>query len=115
MLMALLFALLGDMCFSAVIAYLLGRSQRIVSMAMHPYTLSAWLIFTSIFSFLSIISSYYGTPIGGALASTRIVGTLMGGIIGGPWVGLSVGIVGALHRYSLGGFTAPSDNSGSYP
>ena len=106
--MALLFALLGDMCFSAVIAYLLGRSRRIVSMAMHPHTPAAWLTFTSIFSLLSIISSYYGTHIGGALASTRIVGTLMGGIIGGPWVGLSVGIVGALHRYSLGGFTAPS-------
>jgi two-component system, LytTR family, sensor histidine kinase LytS len=106
--MFLLFALLGDMCFSAVIAYLLGRNRRIVSMAMHPDSVSAGVTFTIIFSLLSIISSYYGTNIGGALASTRIVGTLMGGIIGGPYVGLSVGIVSALHRYSLGGFTASS-------
>ncbi len=54
---------------------------------MHPYSLSAWALFTVIFSSLSIISSYYGTRIDGALASTRIVGTLMGGIIGGPYVG----------------------------
>ena len=106
--MSLLFPLLGDLCFSLVIAYLLGRNRRVLQMAENPYTLSAWLLFTTIFSLLSIISSYYGTPIGGALASTRIIGTLMGGIIGGPYVGLSVGIISALHRYSLGGFTAAS-------
>ncbi|MDD4722685.1 MAG: LytS/YhcK type 5TM receptor domain-containing protein [Acidaminococcaceae bacterium] len=106
--MQLLFALLGEMCISAMIAYLLGRSKKIMHYAMHPYSLSAWALFTVIFSSLSIISSYYGTRIDGALASTRIVGTLMGGIIGGPYVGLSVGIIGGLHRYSLGGFTALS-------
>lgn len=106
--MHLLFALLGEMCISAMIAYLLGRSKKIMYYAMHPYSLSAWALFTVIFSSLSIISSYYGMRIDGALASTRIVGTLMGGIIGGPYVGLSVGIIGGLHRYFLGGFTASS-------
>lgn len=106
--MSLLFQLLEDMCFSAIIAYLLGRNRRIMEMAINPYSFLPWLLFTLIFSLLSIISTYYGTQIGGALASTRIVGTLMGGIIGGPYVGLSVGIISALHRYSLGGFTAAS-------
>lgn len=106
--MSLLFSLLGDVCFSAVVAYLLGRNRRAMEMAMQPVSWYSWIMFTTVFSLLSIISSYYGTRIDGALASTRIVGTLMGGIIGGPWVGLSVGIIGALHRYNLGGFTAAS-------
>ena len=106
--MQLLFALLGEMCISAMIAYLLGRSKKIMHYALHPYSVPAWALFTVIFSSLSIISSYYGTRIEGALASTRIVGTLMGGLIGGPYVGLSVGIIGGLHRYFLGGFTALS-------
>lgn len=106
--MFLLFQLLGDMCVSAIVAYLLGRNKKIMQYAIHPYSIFAWGLFTTIFSLLAIISSYYGTAIGGALASTRIVGTLMGGIIGGPYVGLSVGIISALHRYSLGGFTAAS-------
>jgi len=106
--MALLFSLLGNVCFAAVVAYLLGRNPKAMAMAMQPVTWKSWTVFTVVFSLLSIISSYYGTRIEGALASTRIVGTLMGGIIGGPWVGLSVGIVGAIHRYSLGGFTAAS-------
>lgn len=106
--MALLFSLLGNVCFAAVVAYLLGRNPKAMAMAMQPVTWKSWTVFTLVFSLLSIISSYYGTHINGALASTRIVGTLMGGIIGGPWVGLSVGLVGAVHRYSLGGFTAAS-------
>lgn len=106
--MALLFSLLGNVCFAAVVAYLLGRNPKAMAMAMQPVTWKSWTVFTVVFSLLSIISSYYGTHINGALASTRIVGTLMGGIIGGPWVGLSVGIIGAVHRYSLGGFTAAS-------
>ncbi len=106
--MALLFSLLGNVCFAAVVAYLLGRNPKATAMAMQPVTWKSWTVFTVVFSLLSIISSYYGTHINGALASTRIVGTLMGGIIGGPWVGLSVGFVGGVHRYSLGGFTAAS-------
>ena len=106
--MELLFDLLGDVCISTVVAYLLGRNRKAMTMAMAPVTWKSWAVFTAVFSLLSIISSYYGTRLEGALASTRIVGTLMGGIIGGPWVGASVGLIGALHRYSLGGFTASS-------
>jgi hypothetical protein len=37
--MHLLFALLGEMCISAMIAYLLGRSKKIMYYAIHPYSL----------------------------------------------------------------------------
>lgn len=98
--------LLGNVCISAMVAYLLGRNKRFRQYIMAPLTLQSAVVFTVVCSLLAIISSYYGTRINGALASTRIVGVLMGGIIGGPWVGMATGIIGGLHRYSLGGFTA---------
>lgn len=106
--MELLFMLLGNVCITTMIAYLLGRSRTVQRWMLSPPTWQAGIFFTLVFSALSIVSSYYGTRISGALASTRIVGTLMGGIIGGPYVGLAVGLLGGLHRYSLGGFTAVS-------
>ena len=98
--------LLGNVCISAMVAYLLGRNKRFRQYIMAPLNLQSAGVFTVVCSLLAIISSYYGTRINGALASTRIVGVLMGGIIGGPWVGMATGIIGGLHRYSLGGFTA---------
>jgi LytS/YehU family sensor histidine kinase len=106
--MRLLFMLLGNVCIPAMVAYLVGRNKRFRQYILAPLTFRSALVFTAVCSFLAIISSYYGIRIYGALASTRIVGVLMGGIIGGPWVGLATGIIGGLHRYSLGGFTALS-------
>lgn len=41
-----------------------------------------------------------------ALANSRVVGVVSGGLLGGPWVGLGAGLIAGLHRVSLGGFTA---------
>ena len=60
----------------------------------------------AIFATLSIIGTYHGIPVEDALANTRLVGTLIGGIMGGPWVGGTVGVISGMHRYLLGGFTA---------
>lgn len=106
--MRLLFMLLGNVCIPAMVAYLVGRNKRFRQYILAPLTLRSAIVFTVVCGLLAIVSSYYGTRIHGALASTRIVGVLIGGIIGGPWVGLATGIIGGLHRYSLGGFTAAS-------
>lgn len=100
------FSLLSDMALIAMVAYLIGRSQYIVACVNKPTVFRHWLTLTSIFSLLSILGTYNGIPVEGALANTRLVGTLMSGIMGGPTVGLSVGIVSGLHRYLVGGFTA---------
>ncbi|WP_255505288.1 LytS/YhcK type 5TM receptor domain-containing protein [Lysinibacillus sphaericus] len=73
---------------------------------------NVWLII--IFSALSIVSSYTGIKIEGgsinplnqmihstinaeeAIANTRLIGVTIAGIFGGPLVGVSVGIIGAL-------------------
>lgn len=43
-----------------------------------------------------------------SIANTRIMGIEMGGLIGGPFVGIGAGLLAGIHRYSLGGSTALS-------
>ena len=31
---------------------------------------------------------------------------MIAGLVGGPWVGLGAGLIGGVHRYFIGGFTA---------
>ncbi|WHH60264.1 sensor histidine kinase [Petroclostridium sp. X23] len=61
-----------------------------------------------IFGSLGIIATYTGVPVKGALANFRAIGVVVGGILGGPWVGLGAGLVAGLHRWAIdiGGFTA---------
>ncbi|KXG43880.1 LytS/YhcK type 5TM receptor domain-containing protein [Tepidibacillus infernus] len=40
-----------------------------------------------------------------ALANSRVVGVAIGGLLGGPVVGLGAGLIAAVHRMLLGGFT----------
>ncbi|WP_426449011.1 LytS/YhcK type 5TM receptor domain-containing protein [Paenibacillus sp. S-38] len=41
-----------------------------------------------------------------AIANSRSVGVVIAGLLGGPWIGLLVGGLAGLHRFSLGGFVA---------
>ncbi|MCX7779783.1 MAG: histidine kinase [Negativicutes bacterium] len=98
--------LAGDMALLALVAYLIGRSKFIANCVSQPMNFRHWLALTSIFSVLAILGTYNGIPVEGAFANTRLIGTLMSGIMGGPLVGFSVGLVGGMHRYFVGGFTA---------
>ncbi len=42
----------------------------------------------------------------GAIANIRDLGPMIAGLVGGPIVGLGAGLIGGIHRYFLGGFTA---------
>ncbi|MDD4600831.1 Sensor histidine kinase BtsS [bioreactor metagenome] len=53
-------------------------------------------------NFLSVVD------IKGALANNRTTGIVLGGLLGGPLVGIGAGILGAIPRYFLGGFTMPA-------
>lgn len=60
------------------------------------------------FSGIAILGTYTGIPVRGALANTRVVGVFVGGLLGGPIVGISAGIIAGVHRWAIdiGGFTA---------
>ncbi|HWQ61719.1 MAG TPA: LytS/YhcK type 5TM receptor domain-containing protein, partial [Negativicutes bacterium] len=63
-----------------------------------------WMIL--VFGTISILGTNIGMPVGdGAIANTRAVGAIVGGLIGGPLVGTGTGLVAGIHRLFLGGAT----------
>ena len=58
------------------------------------------------FGLFGIVGTYWGIPIKGAIANSRVVGPAIAGIIGGPLVGGFAGLIAGVHRAWLGGFTA---------
>ena len=61
-----------------------------------------------IFGIYGIVGTYTGIPIKGAIANARVVGVFVGGLLGGPFVGILSGLIAGGHRYliDVGGFTA---------
>ncbi|WP_352399948.1 LytS/YhcK type 5TM receptor domain-containing protein [Anaerotignum sp.] len=66
------------------------------------------ILLAVIFGLISILSTYTGINVNGAIVNTRVIGVMSGGIIGGPVVGMGAALIGGLHRYffDVGGFTA---------
>ncbi|WP_333651806.1 LytS/YhcK type 5TM receptor domain-containing protein [Lacrimispora sp.] len=66
------------------------------------------IILILIFGSFSIFSTYIGYGIKGAIANTRIIGVMAGGVIGGPVVGIGAAVIGSIHRYmiDIGGFAS---------
>ncbi|SDZ33320.1 two-component system, LytT family, sensor histidine kinase LytS [Proteiniborus ethanoligenes] len=61
-----------------------------------------------IFGVFGIVGTYTGIPIQGAIANSRVMGVFVGGLLGGPIVGLLSGIIAGGHRVliDIGGFTS---------
>lgn len=66
------------------------------------------IILSLTFAIFGIIGTYSGTDVHGAIANTRIIGIMAGGILCGPFVGIVSGIIAGLHRfaYDIGGITS---------
>jgi len=65
------------------------------------------LIFIAIFGAFSIFGTYVGIPLAsGAIVNIRDFAPIMAGLLAGPLVGLGVGLIGGIHRFFVGGFTA---------
>ena len=63
------------------------------------------LLLTVVFGLFTLLGTYWGIEVKGAIANSRAIGAVVAGLIGGPWVGLGAGAIAGLHRWSLGGFT----------
>ena len=98
-------SLLQQMCVYLVFAYLLSKTPIFMPLlnisSRWEDKLSCYLIF----SMFCIMGSYFGLQYQDAIANTRAIGAVMGGLFGGPIVGLAVGMTGGIHRYFMGGFT----------
>ena len=104
--MPLAFELLQQTALIVAIAYLFSKSPALDYLTGATLQRRQLLILYVIFSSFSILGTYTGLPIQGAIANTRAIGAVLAGLIGGPVLGLSVGLTAGLHRFSLGGFTA---------
>jgi two-component system LytT family sensor kinase len=101
----LLLSLVQQMSVFLVIAYLFSKTPLFAPVANISLHLPHKILIYLVFSGFCILGTYFGQPIDDAIANTRAIGAVLGGLFGGPVVGTLVGLTGGLHRYSLGGFT----------
>lgn len=109
MMLFVLSNIINDMGFLIFIAYLLSRHRLFKQLATKQRSSAVEKVAMAlIFGGMGIVATYSGTPVGGAVANSRIVGVLVGGLIGGPWVGFGAGLVAGIHRwlYDIDGFTS---------
>ncbi len=102
---ALVIPLLKNICVIVVIAYLITRTRHFSEVLDKKFTWKNQAILIAIFGGFSIFGTYSGIEIFGAIANVRDLGPMIGGLACGPFVGIGAGIIGAIHRITLGGFT----------
>lgn len=101
--------LINNLSYVVIIAFILSNLpvfKRIIQK--DEFKKSDLLILTLTFAIFGIIGTYTGTNVHGAIANTRIIGVMSGGILCGPFVGIVSGIIAGIHRllYDVGGITS---------
>lgn len=59
------------------------------------------IILSIIFGSFGILGTYIGTEVQGAIANTRLIGVMSGGILAGPFVGIIAGLIAGIHRLTI--------------
>jgi sigma-B regulation protein RsbU (phosphoserine phosphatase) len=98
----LLLALVEKICVIVVIAYLITRTKYFMEILNKRFTLKNRVILIVIFGVVSILGTYLGIEVFGAIANVRDLGPMIGGLIGGPLIGVGAGLIGGVHRYFVG-------------
>ncbi|MGI5920994.1 MAG: LytS/YhcK type 5TM receptor domain-containing protein [Syntrophomonadaceae bacterium] len=102
----LLVELIKNMSVIIVLAYVLTRTRAYTTiMSKKEASPKQKLGLILVFGIFSIYGTLSGIEIMGAIANIRDLGPAIAGLIGGPWVGLGAGLIGGIHRYTLGGVT----------
>ncbi|MCL1139856.1 sensor histidine kinase [Shewanella pneumatophori] len=103
--MSLILLLTQQMSLYMVIVYLMSKTPlfKVFTEAATRLPHKVYIYF--IFSGFCIMATYFGEQTNDAIANTRAMGAVLGGLLGGPVTGFFVGLTGGLHRYSMGGFT----------
>ena len=102
----LMIKLLQNACVIIVFAYLLTRSDFFNAILEQRLTAKNKLLLTLVCGLFSIYGTVGGMEILGGIANIRDLGPAIAGFLAGPLVGLGAGVIGGVHRYFLGGFTA---------
>lgn len=100
-----LLVLLQLICVIIVVAYLLTRSRIFPEVLDGHPAIKTQVILVLVFGALSVYGTVNGIEFMGAIINVRDLGPMLAGLLGGPFVGLGAGLIGAAYRMSLGGFT----------
>lgn len=99
--------LIKNMSVVIVLSYVLTRTKMYSAIIKkQKLTAQQQLALIIVFGIFSIYGTLSGINILGAIANIRDLGPAIAGLIGGPLVGLGAGLIGGIHRYSMGGLTA---------
>lgn len=101
--------LVNNMSTLIIIAYFISKVRIFKSFVIeNKNTIKDKLLLSLVFGTIGIIATYTGISVNGAIANSRIVGVMVGGIFGGPIVGLGAGLIAGIHRWAIdiGGFTS---------
>lgn len=90
----------------ATVAFILSRMPALGRVLSRKPSTKDKLILTIVCGGLGILGTFGAVEIHGALANSRVVGVMVGGLLGGPLVGAGAGLIAGVHRYFVGGFTA---------
>lgn len=92
----------------AIIFFLLMRFDLFRRLLTGKITRREKFFHAGFFALAGIFATYSGFPVEGAIANLRAVPLAVGGILGGPLVGLAAGAIAGSHRYlfDMNGLTA---------
>ncbi|MDD4170004.1 MAG: SpoIIE family protein phosphatase [Desulfotomaculaceae bacterium] len=97
--------LINSMAVIMVVTYIITRSSFYGEIMAKKFSPRNQLLLVLVFGAFSIYGTLGGIELLGAFANIRDLGPTIAGLIGGPIVGLGAGLIGGLHRLTLGGFT----------
>jgi two-component system LytT family sensor kinase len=105
----LLRSLTNNLAYVILIAFFvsrIGSFKKIVQK--DKFKRSDLIVLSVIFGAFGILGTYTGTEVNGAIANTRIIGVMAGGILCGPYVGITAGVIAGVHRFliDIGGITS---------
>lgn len=94
--------LMGNLGFIALIVVVLNRFPSFGRlMQKETYARRDIAVLALLFGALGIYSTYNGTEISGAIANTRVMAIIAGGLLCGPTVGIASGLIAGAHRLML--------------
>ncbi len=92
--------------FIFVFAEIVTKITAVQHVIFRKSSLKEYIIFVILFGVFSIFGTLVGVDTHlGVVSNIRDFAPLFAGLLSGPYVGLSVGLIGGVHRYLMGGIT----------
>lgn len=104
-----------------IVAFLLSQIRPFRQVLQNEQKINEKIMLIILFGAFGIISNITGIKVhdsgvltgwisavesDNAIANTRVMGIVIGGLFGGPVVGIGAALIAGIHRYFLGGYTA---------